>query len=278
MRPARGSYLIRFFVLTYLLFWVLLGITGALISLKVPTLVQTIMQNVCAWAPTVSIIILFRKLFPNTTVRAYLKENFLSKVHWITFPLILLIQAAIVCIAVTFYLVLNNIPLSSLSLIAATSLLPTFLINITSGPIGEELGWRSFALNELQRKYTPFTASIILGAVWGLWHTPLLILSGFSGMNLVLYFVFFLVGIMSLSVTITVFYNRQKNIMIAMWIHFLFNFLLKIPKIDLLPLFEYTASAYALLALVLLLIDRRRLFVRPAVAAQPAGSRSTVST
>ena len=40
--------------------------------------------------------------------------------------------------------------------------------------LGEEPGWRGFALPRLQRKHTPFIASLILAPVWALWHLPLM--------------------------------------------------------------------------------------------------------
>ena len=48
-----------------------------------------------------------------------------------------------------------------------------FLITMIGGPLGEELGWRGFALPNLQRKWGPMVASIIIGIVWALWHLPL---------------------------------------------------------------------------------------------------------
>ncbi len=53
-------------------------------------------------------------------------------------------------------------------------LIPTvFLITMIGGPLGEEFGWRGFALPNLQRKWGPMIASIIIGTVWALWHLPL---------------------------------------------------------------------------------------------------------
>jgi len=37
----------------------------------------------------------------------------------------------------------------------------------------EEPGWRGFALPELLSRYTPFVSSMVLGAIWALWHLPL---------------------------------------------------------------------------------------------------------
>jgi membrane protease YdiL (CAAX protease family) len=40
--------------------------------------------------------------------------------------------------------------------------------------LGEESGWRGFALPQLQTKYSPLMASLILAPVWALWHLPLI--------------------------------------------------------------------------------------------------------
>jgi membrane protease YdiL (CAAX protease family) len=40
--------------------------------------------------------------------------------------------------------------------------------------LGEEPGWRGFALPELQTKYSPLRASLILAPIWTLWHLPLI--------------------------------------------------------------------------------------------------------
>jgi uncharacterized protein len=38
--------------------------------------------------------------------------------------------------------------------------------------VGEELGWRGYALPKLLAQRTPIIASLILGALWTLWHLP----------------------------------------------------------------------------------------------------------
>ena len=40
--------------------------------------------------------------------------------------------------------------------------------------LGEEPGWRGFALPRLQKQRTPLIASLILAAIWALWHLPLM--------------------------------------------------------------------------------------------------------
>ena len=38
--------------------------------------------------------------------------------------------------------------------------------------LAEELGWRGYALARLQRRHSPFIASLVIGAVWAAWHLP----------------------------------------------------------------------------------------------------------
>ena len=40
--------------------------------------------------------------------------------------------------------------------------------------LGEEPGWRGFALPRLQKRHTALVASLILAPVWALWHLPLM--------------------------------------------------------------------------------------------------------
>ena len=48
---------------------------------------------------------------------------------------------------------------------------------LTDG-IGEEPGWRGFALPALLDRWRPLAASLILGVIWAVWHLPLLVTPG----------------------------------------------------------------------------------------------------
>ena len=44
--------------------------------------------------------------------------------------------------------------------------------------VGEELGWRGYALPLLLEKRSPVMASLILGVLWGFWHLPTFLVPG----------------------------------------------------------------------------------------------------
>jgi len=52
-----------------------------------------------------------------------------------------------------------------------------FYIFALQGPLGEEFGWRGFALPGLLGSLRPLTAGLIVGGFWSVWHLPLFFFS-----------------------------------------------------------------------------------------------------
>jgi membrane protease YdiL (CAAX protease family) len=52
-------------------------------------------------------------------------------------------------------------------------IVPLFLVLALTDGLGEELGWRGVALPRLLERTGPVAASLLLGAVWAVWHAPL---------------------------------------------------------------------------------------------------------
>ena len=93
------------------------------------------------------------------------------------------------------------------------ALIPAFFI----GPI-EELGWRGVALPLLQRRFAPLWASLIVGAVAALWHTPAFLMAGTkqAAWSIGPFFL----GVVAISVILTAMFNAARgSLLVAALFH-----------------------------------------------------------
>jgi membrane protease YdiL (CAAX protease family) len=254
------NQLIRFFVFTYLIFWVLFGITGAAIMvLKAPKFIQYILPVICSWSPTFAFLVMFKKIYPDLKLQEFIKRQFNTRVKISLLIIIILIQTFIFLVVSFSYSIINNVAISSVIASSASVIILGFFDMLIRGPLGEEIGWRGYALNEMQKKFSPTAASIIIGVIWGFWHTPLwVVTSGYSGLDLVKYMALFLISIIAVSIIITAFYNLNKNLLIPIMIHQLLNFLASLIITDTLQAFYYMAPLYVITAIVILVINPKK--------------------
>jgi membrane protease YdiL (CAAX protease family) len=102
-----------------------------------------------------------------------------------------------------------------LSLLALTAVTDT-------GPIGEEFGWRGFALPQLLRRWSPLAASLVLGAVWGVWHLPTFFIASLPQSRLS--FPLFVLNSIALSVIMTWLYLRTGgDLLLMILVHLMAN-------------------------------------------------------
>jgi membrane protease YdiL (CAAX protease family) len=60
----------------------------------------------------------------------------------------------------------------------ALSVAAYWLANLVFYGVGEEVGWRGFALPRMQARSTALTSAMIVSCMWALWHLPLFAFSG----------------------------------------------------------------------------------------------------
>jgi CAAX protease family protein len=101
-------------------------------------------------------------------------------------------------------------------------LLPLTLVTDT-GPLGEEFGWRGFALPRMLQRWQPLTAALILGAIWWAWHLPTFFISTLSQSQLSI--PVFLINSLSLSVIMTWLYLRTRgDLLLMILVHVVANY------------------------------------------------------
>jgi membrane protease YdiL (CAAX protease family) len=96
--------------------------------------------------------------------------------------------------------------------------LPALAFQVFFFTLTEETGWRGFALVRLLEQHNAFSASLIVGVLWGLWHTPLFFIPG--SFQASLSFPGFLVSTLAMSVLMTwVFKHTRGSVLVAGLLH-----------------------------------------------------------
>jgi CAAX protease family protein len=146
--------------------------------------------------------------------------------------------------------------------ISTPALLLVLLLNLlVTGPLGEELGWRGYALPRLLERFSPFKASLILGIIWGVWHLPSFYFSAMvqSGLSLPL----FLLNAVCLSFLASwLFMNTGGSVLITVLLHYMVNFCVSVLGV---PLPAFTSLMLAAAITVVTLDKRVAWFWEPSV-------------
>ncbi|MFO1442237.1 CPBP family intramembrane metalloprotease [Bacillus sp. Bva_UNVM-123] len=246
-----------FILLTNIIFFPLFCLVGAIKMLEFPEWAFNVMLCISAWSSTFAFAALFKKIYPGESFIQFVKDKFKNKLKFSVILTVIAIQVFIV-LMVTFF-VSNNSEADSIFKISSWGMLIYFFLkNLLSGPLGEEIGWRGFALMELQKRHSPLKSSIILGFWWGMWHLPIWFTTGYVGIDLIKYMLFFMIAILSTTVIMTTFYNINRNLIVPIIIHQSFNFFIGIINGNLIDLIMYNAIFYLLVAILIIVINPKK--------------------
>src|SRR5215216_6787814 len=166
MSELRRHPLITFFVLTYALTWWAVPFGGF-----IPT------------GPLLAALIVIPITQGLSGLRDLGSRMIRWRVGWYWYVVAIGLPLAVLLVAVALNVALGAGAPSLAQLGPLSSLIMVFavrLINPLDGPMGEEPGWRGFALPRLQAGRSPLLATLILGVLVTLWHLPLWVLPQFG--------------------------------------------------------------------------------------------------
>jgi uncharacterized protein len=152
-----------------------------------------------------------------------------------------------------------------------TYLITYILVVLGGGPLGEEPGWRGFALPRMQLRFGPLWGTLLLGVLWTFWHLPDFLTSaqgGGPGTGLNPFLVdlpIFLMLVTSLAIILTWIFNHTgESVFIAILAHASVN----TPQLVLVPLFPSINTTglnlaahytFGLTAILIVILTRGRL-------------------
>jgi hypothetical protein len=203
------------------------------------------------WAPAISAFIVIFRWSGLEGLRRHLGRALLWRCSWPWYAFLLL-GVPLVFFVGSF--LKGNLSETAFPFPSASSFLVALFFIAIKGPI-EEFGWRGLALPLLQSKMTPMWAALVIGVIWGLWHTPAFLLSGTE--QSAWSFLPFFTGTIALSVIVTPLFNASRG---SIFLPALFHFMLINPVWpDAQP---YDTYIFALIAIVIVWLHRDSMFTR----------------
>jgi membrane protease YdiL (CAAX protease family) len=271
--------LISYFILAYGVMWFFISpmVIDALELAAIPdalSLVSYILSSLLG--PTVAAFWVTNVLEGKEGMRALRQRMFQFRAGLQWYVIIFIVPLVIWIGAYGF--VYNGAPFTNL--LANPSLLlsvflPGVLIGLVIPSIGEEPGWRGFALPRLQKQYGPIVGTLILGTLHGVWHLPALLTPLFDPFTLEGFTHFVLTAIVATFLYTWVYNGSRGNVWIAIVLHASGNAATQltselIPKdIELTGFMKVLESgwvnfiAFGIVAILLLILTRGTLGYRP---------------
>lgn len=256
------GYFFLTFITTYV-FWFL----GAYFSFQAgKTSLPVIFMMLGLLAP---FVISFFMIF--TSKNLALKNDFINRLFNVRLiqlkilPLFLFMMpiSVFVSVAISFLFGGSALQLQFAKGFSFSGFMPVLLLLMLAA-IFEELGWRGYAFDSLQSRYTYFKASVIFGILWSLWHFPLIFVQNtyqYEIVNQSLWFgVNFFAGIIPMGIIISwICIKNNKSILAAIVFHFITNI-----SQEMLAITQFTKCiqtfVLAVIAGVIIVVDRELFF------------------
>ena len=218
-----------FFVLTYLSTWafwipfVIFGPSSSMIASN-PDLRSSpfmMLQVLGNFGPTLAAVLLWIFSGKRTELRDAFKRLLPHRTSLIWYIVVLLLPVGMLLPGLFVYALLGG----NIAGFSILGLLLMFVPAIFISGLGEEMGWRGYALTRLQRTKSPLISSLIVGVFWGLWHLPIIYwFSSQTGLLFLVEFGLYVLLLTAVSVIFTWVYNAtDKSLWILVLMHATFT-------------------------------------------------------
>ncbi|MFW5714383.1 MAG: CPBP family intramembrane glutamic endopeptidase, partial [Brevefilum sp.] len=135
------------------------------------------------------------------------------RVQWFWYPFSLAAPPLLMLTAIEIHTLLGGTGLVFNDPAEIYWMVPVFFMVLIFSVLGEEIGWRGFALPWLQKRFNALRSSLILGLIWAIWHLPLFWLPGDFHQQLP--GIWFLLQTVSITISYTWVYNATRG---SLWI------------------------------------------------------------
>jgi uncharacterized protein len=175
--PARSiGAIVTFFGLTFVWTWGLWGLV-TLIREQAPG-PGNALYLAGAFGPSLAAVIVTLMFTGVAGVRQWLAQCLQWRVGWCWYVLAFVAPPLILLAALGVHLALGGtVPASPYADRFLIALAQFVVIAILGGPLGEEFGWRGYALPALTARVGWRVAGALIGLAWAVWHLPLLFMA-----------------------------------------------------------------------------------------------------
>jgi membrane protease YdiL (CAAX protease family) len=194
-------------------------------------------------------------------VKDLLKRMVQWKVNWVWYVVVLVVPVVLVIAADYADQFINQQPFTMKGFSTNNEFpqfgpLGYFLFNFFTFGIGEESGWRGYALPALQKRFSALTSTLILTVGWACWHIPAFIYRpSYSQMDVAGIAGFFMSLLMG-AIVLTWLYNSTKG---SLFIVAIFHAMIELMFISVnitVKMFSYLGAAIMVAAILIILLSK----------------------